>query len=253
MATIHSSLRFALVTVAALALVVLTAALGRWQLARASYKIDLQARIEALAAQAPLQTADLLRARGQPDAADALLHRRAELHGRWLGQDTVFLDNRQMQGRPGFYVITPLRLGDGAVVLVQRGWVPRNFLERTRLPDIPSPQGDVLVHARLEGPPARLFEFQTSAEADGASRILQNLDLAAYGVRTGLALLPVTALQTDASADGLQRDWPAPDSGVAKHYGYAFQWFGLCALVAMLYVWFQIVRRFIRPRRTDGA
>jgi len=35
-------------------------------------------------------------------------------------------------------------------------------------------------------------------------------------------------------------------SGVEKHHGYAFQWFGLSALIALLYVWFQIVQ----PRRS---
>jgi surfeit locus 1 family protein len=39
------------------------------------------------------------------------------------------------------------------------------------------------------------------------------------------------------------------NAGVDKHYGYAFQWFGIAALVAVLYLWFQIVRRFIyRPK-----
>ena len=42
-------------------------------------------------------------------------------------------------------------------------------------------------------------------------------------------------------------------AGVDKHYGYAFQWFGLCGLIALLYVWFQIVRRFIRPRSHPAA
>jgi surfeit locus 1 family protein len=47
------------------------------------------------------------------------------------------------------------------------------------------------------------------------------------------------------AADGLLRDWPAPDAGLQKHYGYAFQWFALSALILGLYVWFQL----IRPRR----
>ena len=37
-------------------------------------------------------------------------------------------------------------------------------------------------------------------------------------------------------------------AGVDKHYGYAFQWFGLSSLIALLYVWFQLVRRLLRPR-----
>jgi surfeit locus 1 family protein len=51
------------------------------------------------------------------------------------------------------------------------------------------------------------------------------------------------------ASEGLLRDWPQAGSGIEKHHGYAFQWFGLSALIALLYVWFQIVRRFI-PRRS---
>ena len=33
-----------------------------------------------------------------------------------------------------------------------------------------------------------------------------------------------------------------------KHYGYAFQWFALAALIAVLYVWFRLVRPRQRRR-----
>ena len=39
-----------------------------------------------------------------------LLHRRVVLRGQWLAGNTVFLDNRQMQGRQGFTVVTPLQI-----------------------------------------------------------------------------------------------------------------------------------------------
>jgi len=42
------------------------------------------------------------------------------------------------------------------------------------------------------------------------------------------------------------REWPRPAVDVQKHYGYAFQWFALCALMAGLYVWFQLVRPRLR-------
>jgi surfeit locus 1 family protein len=57
-------------------------------------------------------------------------------------------------------------------------------------------------------------------------------------------------VQTGAPSEGLMREWPAINSGVDKHYGYAFQWFGLAALITILYVWFQIVRKFISPKKT---
>ena len=184
--------------------------------------------------------------------AEALLHRAVMLQGQWLPEHTVYLDNRQMQGRPGFYVVTPLLLPDEkAVVLVQRGWVARNFQDRAQIPKVDTPPGAVQIQGRVAALPSRLYEFVAGDSAQGSSRIRQNLDLAAFRTETGLALAPLTVVQTGeavGAGDGLQRDWPVVGAGVDKHYGYAFQWFGLSGLMALLYVWFQIVRRFIRPR-----
>jgi surfeit locus 1 family protein len=227
---------------AALLVLAATAALGRWQLGRAAEKQALQAAIDERA-QLPVLDASSLA--GAVDA-DMLLHRRVEAVGQWVGGRTVFLDNRQMQGRPGFFVLTPLRLqGSEISVLVQRGWVPRNFEDRTRVPQIDTPGGTVRVQGRIAPAPGKLYEMGQS----GTGPIRQNLDLAQFRAETGLALAAVSIQQTGASTDGLSRDWPAINTGVEKHYGYAFQWFGLSALIAALYVWFQIVRRFKRRPR----
>jgi surfeit locus 1 family protein len=235
--------RFWLVTLAALAAFALTARLGWWQLGRAGEKAALQAAIDERAEQPVLQRADELLA---PDIA-ALHHRRARLAGRWAVAHTVYLDNRQMNGKPGFYVVTPLLLHDGRALLVQRGWLPRDFLDRTRVAEVPTPAGDhVVVAGRLAPPPARLFEF----DGGDAGRIRQNLDLTAFVRETRLDLLPLSLLQTEpagARDAPLLREWPAPAVGIDRHYGYAVQWFGLAGLVAILYVWFQ----FIQPRRVS--
>lgn len=231
--------RFWLVTLAAALGVSLTAALGRWQLGRAAEKEALQARIDARA-QLPA-----LDARSLQEAVDldALLYRRVEAQGEWVAAHTVFLDNRPMNGRAGFYVLTPLRLqGSAAAVLVQRGWVPRNFEDRARVPAVPTAAGVVRVTGHIVPAPSKLYELGEP----GVGPIRQNLDLAQFRVETGLALAPVSIQQGGAAADGLARDWPQISTGVDKHYGYAFQWFGLSALIAALYVWFQIVRRFKR-------
>jgi surfeit locus 1 family protein len=164
------------------------------------------------------------------------------------------LDNRQMQGRPGFFVCTPLQLEPGgSVVLVQRGWVPRTFEARTQLPPVHTPPGLVQVHGRLALPPSRLLDFGRGATAPGSSRIRQNLDLAAFRAETRLPLADWTVQQTGPASEGLLRDWPPVALGIEKHYGYALQWFGLSGLIALLYVWFQIVRRFLRPRTQPAA
>ena len=170
------------------------------------------------------------------------MHRPVVLRGTWLPQHTVFLDNRQMQGKPGFYVVTPLQLaGSDAAVLIQRGWVQRDFTDRQKLPAVPTPAGIDEVRGRIAPPPAKLYEFSGAQ----AGPIRQNLDVAQFRAQTRLALPELSVQQTGPAADGLLRDWPEPATGVDKHYGYAFQWWALSALIAILYVWFQI----IAPRR----
>lgn len=234
------SRRFWISTVAALLGVALTFALGRWQLARAAQKEAMQAELMLRSQSAPLDNMALLA------LADPLphLHKPVRLQGHWLANHTVYLDNRPMSGRVGFYVLTPMRLeGSASVVLVQRGWVPRNFVDRTQVPQPPTSDELAQLQGRIAPSPSALYEL---GEA-GTGSIRQNLDLTAFRTETGLPLLALTVVQTDASGGGLLRDWPAPATGVDKHYGYAFQWFGLSGLIALLYVWFQIVRRFRSP------
>jgi surfeit locus 1 family protein len=93
--------------------------------------------------------------------------------------------------------------------------------------------------------PSRLYDFGGLE----AGAIRQNLDLSLFRQQTGLPLLDVSLRQEGPASEGLLRDWPAVASGVEKHQGYAFQWFGLSVLIALLYVWFQIVQ-VRRKKRT---
>ncbi len=232
--------RFWLVTLAALLVAGTTFALGQWQLGRAAQKEAIEA---AIASQRTLPTLDAAALAAAKTPAD-VVHRQASLKGVWRAEHTVFLDNRPMNGKTGFWVVTPLLLeGSTQVVLVQRGWVPRDFADRTRLPEIATPIGPVTVQGRIAPPPSKLYEFK-GAES---GRIRQNLDVSAFTLQTGLPLLAVSLVQTGPASEGLLRDWAAPSLGVDKHYGYAFQWFGLCSLVVVLYVWFQL----ILPLRTQ--
>ena len=239
-AATHSG-RFWVVTVAALLTAALTFSLGQWQLGRAAQKMALQASLDQKKMLPPWVNAVLL---AKNDAA-LQVDRRIELTGRWLTRQTLYLDNRPMNAKPGFWVMTPLRLtGSEKVVLVQRGWIPRNFEDRTAIAPIETPEETVTLMGRMSPAPAKLYAFKG---ADAGS-IRQNLEIAAFAAETGLPLLPVLVIQIDPASEGLQRDWAAPNTGVDKHYGYAVQWFGLSALVIGLYIWFQLIVPY-RQRR----
>jgi len=231
----------ALILIAATGLTVVTARLGLWQLDRAAQKLAVQASIDDRRDLPALAAGELALTL---EGATAQHYRRIELAGTWLRDRTVYLENRPMDGRVGFIVLTPLRLADGSAVIVQRGWLPRDALDRTRIAPYVTPDGIVQVTGRIAPAPGRLYEFD--AVASGVIR--QNVDLADFARETRLALHPLSIQQLPAAEvaeDGLLRHWPVITADVHKHYGYAFQWFALSALTLVLYVWFQL----IRPRR----
>jgi surfeit locus 1 family protein len=242
--------RSAAVWLAAIVAIVLTARLGVWQLDRAEQKLAWQRLADKQRAMQPL---DAVALPVLPERVPALVHRAVSLRGRWIAERTVALENRQMNGQPGFYLLTPLALPGGAAVLVQRGWWPRDLLDRTRVAAPPPPAGEVEVFGRIALGPARLAELG----ADAAGPLRQNLDVVAFGRETGLPLLPLLVVQEEPAApmapvaDGLKREWPQPASGIAKHQGYAAQWFGLSALVLGLTLWFRVVRPRLNDKSSD--
>lgn len=234
-------LRWWVLTLATLAMVALTFSLGRWQLARAQYKTDLAASIEARASGPLLPVEELL---AGTDLA-GLVHRRVAVRGRWLSDRTLYLDNRPMAGRQGLWVLTPLQLeGHAQVLWVQRGWIARNFQDRRRLAPIETPQDVVSLEGRLALTAGQLY--QLGPEDEGPIR--QNLDLAQYKNESGLPLLPAVLIQTGPPSEGMLRQWDQPDSGVHKHQGYAFQWFSLSALLVLLYAWFQWIAPYRKKK-----
>jgi surfeit locus 1 family protein len=219
-----------------------TFSLGLWQLGRAAEKTAFQDAKTQQADKVALDGRTLGSALDDQAQRAGLIHRRMVLMGRWLPQHSVFLENRQMNAKPGFFVLTPLQIeGTNGVVLVQRGWAQRSFTDRAALPAIQTPEGQVEIEGHLAPWPSRLYDFGGVEQGS----IRQNLDLQAFRQETGLGLLDVSLLQSGPASEGLLREWPVVASGVEKHHGYAFQWFGLSGLIALLYVWFQIVQ----PRR----
>jgi surfeit locus 1 family protein len=241
------------VLIAAVLTTAVTARLGVWQLDRAQQKTNQQTSLNTRLAMPALGVQEL--ARDSHVAADQH-HRQVMLEGHWQARWTVYLDNRQMNARPGFFALTPLLLDDGSAVLVQRGWWPRDQADRTRIAAPAAPQGRVQLRGRVSHWPSALFEFAAAKEL---GPIRQNLELNDFARETGLALRPLSVLQLDEAvqpgaaasmpADGLKRQWLMPAASVDKHHGYAAQWFALSALSIGLYAWFQI----IRPRRLNRS
>jgi surfeit locus 1 family protein len=177
-------------------------ALGNWQRGRADEKRAAAARLERVA-----------------------------VEGEFVPKHTIYLDNKTRRGRPGYEVVTPLKLrGSPSYVLVNRGWVAAGTT-RDALPEVPAPAGEV----RVEGIALERLPRVLTIEKN-FGKLRQTLDIGAYAAETGLALEPQVIEQHSALPDGLARDWPPHDAGIEKHQAYALQWYSLALLALVLVV-----------------
>lgn len=169
----------------------------------------------------------------QAPLADAA---RFTVRGRYEAAQQFFIDNRQERGVPGVHVITPLKIdGSDTRLLVNRGWVgwPQG---RGVLPQVPVPEGLVQVTGTAQAPSTKR-PFLMPDRPEPTERLWARIDLERYAAGTQQLVQPVLLLQDAGdAADGLVRNWPAPEDRSVKHRGYAWQWFGMAAALLLFHV-----------------
>lgn len=234
-------------TVAAIVVIAVCVTAGNWQRARMHYKQGLRTQFEAAAASAPLNAQDL------PQVASdwqALRYRPVALAGTFDASHQFLLDNRVQAGQVGYDVIAPLRLADGRVVLVDRGWVAQGR-SRAEPPEAPPPAGAVTVHGRIELPPSTFFELKRDT---APRKVWQHLDLARFAALYGITPMPIVVQEIEAAPakDGLSRTWPEPDFGIDTHRIYMMQWYAFAAIALAFWVVTHWPRAWrLRPSRAS--
>lgn len=241
--------RFAL-TVLALTFLAMFAgliALGVWQIQRRAWKLDLIQRVEArvhappAAAPGPADWAGV--------SADRDEYRRVELRGRYLAQPAARVQAVTELG-PGFWLLQGFRTDDGAVVLVNRGYVP----DERRAAEAAQAPADTRVTGllRLSEPGGGFLRKNAPAQDRWYSR-----DVAAIAARQGLQPVAPYFIDADRAAPlprdpGVEPAWPVGGLTVIKfpnsHLSYALTWFALALLVA-----FAAWRVWLEERRRRAA
>ena len=204
-------------------------ALGTWQVERLAWKEALIGRITSQLAQPPvsLGTIETALAAGEP-----IEHRPVTLTGTFLhDRERHFFATHE--GQSGFYIYTPLRLTDGRVLFVNRGFVPYDRKDQaTRA------QGQIdgevtvtgLARERLNNKPSWLVPTN-----DPAKNIFYWKDLDAMAASAGISE-PVLSLFVD--ADKAPNPGGLPIGGVTiidlpnNHLQYAVTWYGLALALA---------------------
>ncbi|MFW5969098.1 MAG: SURF1 family protein [Halofilum sp. (in: g-proteobacteria)] len=205
--------------------VALFAGLGVWQVQRAGEKRAVIAALEDDDRPA------LERLPATPAALRDESRREVRIQGRYEGERQFLLDNRILEGRPGFDVLTPLVLDDGRRVLVDRGWVAagpgREPVESVEL----EADESVTVKGRLWLPEAGIGLGSAVAPGEEWPRLVTRVEFGALEQALGRELVPAI-IRADGEAPWLFRPRDLrPRFGPMRHYGYAFQWFALALTV----------------------
>jgi surfeit locus 1 family protein len=240
-------------TLAAVAVAALAIALGNWQRHRADEKSVAAAAASAAARLPPLDlAAEGATLAAASDDIGRILYRTVHASGEFDATHAVLIDNKVHHGRPGYEVVTPLRLVPGdRHVLVDRGWIAQGPT-REQLPAVTTPAGIVQITGRANRPPGRYLELSPDAQT---GPVRQNLDIERIAASSGLRLLPFVVEQTEpvSPPDDLVREWQRPDFGIERHLSYMVQWYSLAGLALVLWLTLNWKPRVRDAMRSDAG
>jgi len=168
------------------------------------------------------------------------LGRPVSLSGEWLGEGTLYVADRQLEGRRGFWVVTPVAVGSSAMPVV-RGWSAQ--------PQAPVPSGEVEVEGWLQA-----SEGSNASDEDPQDDVIPEMRIASIVEHVDADLYSAYVVaksqaQTDQELAPVTPE-SVPEVSNATHLRnllYAFQWwiFGGFAI----YIWVRWCRDTVGPSR----
>ena len=195
--------------------------LGTWQLQRWQWKEALIATIAARAAAAPVA----LSAVADPEGLEFT---RVVVDGRFLHERERQVLAQVHKGAPGVGVVTPLRLDDGRVLMIDRGWLPEARRDHAN-----RPQGQVKVEGLLRLPPATNWFSPTNRPDENVWYRIDPLAMAGPGA-------PALPYYLEASPSVAGGEAPVARHRVLAlrnhHLQYALTWYGLAAALAVVFL-----------------
>ena len=242
----RSAPALALLAIVALALFCSLVALGNWQIERRRWKHDLVERIAqrvhaaAVTAPGPRGWLQVTAARDE--------YRRVLVTGTFLHERETLVQASTRLGA-GFWVLTPLRIADGTVVLVNRGFVLPEGRDRARRAAF-EPSGEVSVTGllRITEPGGGFLRRNDAAVERWYSRDVQAM---AASRRLGAAVAPYF-IDAEAAPGGNPDGEAGPVGGLTvidfsdNHLAYALTWYALAAMVVLAAGWVVHFERRLR-------
>ncbi len=228
----RSTLALAIWVFLLLLLTALLIGLGTWQVQRLHWKLDLIARVDArvhapaVAAPGPSQWADVNAANSE--------YKHVQVSGTFLNDKETQIYASTALGA-GYWVLTPLKLADGMIVIINRGFVPTEKRNPATRPEgLIGTDTTVTGLLRISEPKGTLLRSNVPAEERWYSR-----DVAAIATARGLQNVAPYFID----ADDTKKPGGLPVGGLTQitfhnsHLVYAITWYGLAAMTLGLAVY----------------
>lgn len=227
MSSVFLKIKLPLLLILAVGLVLAMLRLGVWQLERAEQKAVLLNQVKTRAEVPPVDLQSLL-----VGFDTTMRFRNVLATGRYLADKSIYIDNQVIDGQVGYRVFTPLLLSDSnTTVMVGRGWISVGE-SRAQLPEFDTSTDIITVEGRFNNPPAKPPIWDDKYQVADGQR-WQYLPLQNYAEQMRLTVLPLVLELAPEQAKPefkpqFKRAWAdINDEWVAKHQGYAFQWFAM--------------------------
>lgn len=216
--------------------------LGQWQFHRLSDREATNTQIRTNLKADPTPVADVLRV-GRPSAARDEW-RRVKATGTYVPDESVIVRYQTRDGASGVDVVTPLRTGTGAALLVDRGWMKTGNVgtDRVKAPAPPSGAVTVVGWVRANATGSAATVTDRSTRAISSVEIGKTLDFPVYGGFVDVAT------QTPAPATRLVHA-ELPDLGNGPHFFYGLQWwfFGVLAVFGFFFLAYDERKKLLSP------
>ncbi len=170
--------------------------------------------------------------------------------GTYVPSDEVVVNARALNGGPGVWILTPLRLDSGRAVAVLRGFVPAPGPLDAPPRGIDPPAGRVTVTGIVQPLDSSPFP----APAGPSSRAFDNPDVARLATQVRYPLDPAylqLRSSDPAQAGQVPVPLPPPTLDDGPHLNYAGQWFLFTAVV--LIGWPLVLRRSAAQRDAERS
>lgn len=234
------------VTLACLFMLPAFQALSNWQWHRLSdrqiYNVQIQEQID----KEPVLIGEIISTSGELKVVpEDSQWRTVEMTGYWMQDAQVLVRKKSLESNLGLWVVTPLQLADGTVIMINRGWTAaaNSAVDSPVVADVPN--GEVEVLGRIREVQDRTKPAPTDLPDGQVDRIIP-LEIVDGTETLSNAYVEMTASRPESKSSEI-RTLPEPEVTEGAHRSYAMQW--LFFEIMTVIGWGILVRNELKEQR----